>query len=252
MARAVKAVTTYRGRDPRDFSLLAFGGNGPIFAAALAESLGMRHVRVPAAAGVFSALGLIEAEETWHLGRSVFEEGATLRGDDLTAGYQDLERQLAAELSERGAADATIAWGADVRYAGQGYEIPVPAERGTPARDLVGRLRDAFHEAHARSYGHAAPGDEIELVNLKVTGSLPRASSIARATAPYTPARTAREVWFGSAGGRQTVPVVGRSDVREGVRGPLLIEEFDTTTVVPPGWTATLDEQHTIVLEHDA
>ena len=95
MARAVKAVTTYRGRDPRDFALLAFGGNGPIFAAALAESLGMRHVLVPSAAGVFSALGLLEAEETWHLSHSLFEVAAAIDPDDLAGRFRELESRVA-------------------------------------------------------------------------------------------------------------------------------------------------------------
>jgi N-methylhydantoinase A len=252
MARAVKAVTTYRGRDPRDFALLAFGGNGPIFATALAESLGIRHVRVPAAAGVFSALGLLEAEEAWHLSHSVFEAGATLRGDDLVARFDDLERALAVELTERGATDAAIAWGADIRYAGQGYDLAIPVERDTAPARLVDRLRDGFHEAHRRAYGHAAPAEEIELVNVRVTAELARSRAIARATTPYTPADTSRSVWLGPQDGRQVVPVVGRSDVRDGQRGPLLIEEFDTTTVIPPGWAAGLDAQHTIVLERGA
>ena len=84
-----QSVTTYRGRDPRDFALLAFGGNGPIFAAALAESLGMRHVLVPSAAGVFSALGLLEAEETWHLSHSLFEVAAAIDPDDLAGRFRD-------------------------------------------------------------------------------------------------------------------------------------------------------------------
>jgi N-methylhydantoinase A len=85
-----------------------------------------------------------------------------------------------------------------------------------------------------------------------VTGQLPRASGIARGTAAFRPASTSRSVWFGPEAGRQTIPVVSRSEAAGGLRGPLLIEEFDTTTVVPPGWTVTLDAQHTLVLEHDA
>ena len=134
MARAVKAVTTYRGRDPRDFALLAFGGNGPIFAAALAESLGMRHVLVPAAAGVFSALGLLEAEETWHLSHSLFEVAAAIDPDDLAGRLPRRSRPgLRDELAEGGAADAAVTWGADVRYAGQGYDLAIPVERDAPA-----------------------------------------------------------------------------------------------------------------------
>jgi N-methylhydantoinase A len=255
MARAVKAVTTYRGRDPRDFSLLAFGGNGPIFAAALAESLGMRHVRIPAAAGVFSALGLLEAEETWHFARSVFEVSAALDGDDLARRYRELEAGLRAELAERhdqAGADAEIEWGADVRYAGQGYDLSVPVGRSVAPERLVPDLRDAFHATHLKAYGHAAEADEIELVNVRVTGRLPRAGSLSRViTAAARPAAT-RTVWLGPRLGRLACPVIARADLRAPAVGPVLVEEFDTTTVVPPGWTARLDAQSSIVMEHVA
>ncbi len=145
MARAVKAVTTYRGRDPRDFVLLAFGGNGPIFAAALAESLGMRHVRIPAAAGVFSALGLLEAEETWHLSRSVFEVSAALDGDDLAARYRELEAGLA-------------------RGAGRAGARPTPRSPGAPTSATPGRATTCPCRSHrsgppgsARSAACATP-----------------------------------------------------------------------------------------------
>lgn len=250
MARAVKAVTTYRGRDPRDFVLLAFGGNGPIFAAALAESLGMRHVQIPAAAGVFSALGLLEAEETWHLSRSIFEVSAALDPDDLARRYRELEAGLLEELAEQGTQDAEITWGADVRYAGQGYDLTVPVDRTGPPRDLVARLRDAFHATHAKAYGHAAESDEVELVNVRVTGRLPRSGSISRATAAADRRPACRTVWLGPRAGRHLAPVVDRADLRTPLVGPALVEEYDTTTVVPPGWTARLDEQNTIVMEH--
>ncbi len=250
MARAVKAVTTYRGRDPRDFALLAFGGNGPIFAAALAESLGMRHVVIPAAAGVFSALGLLEAEETWHLSRTIFEVSAALDPDDLAARYRELEGGLVEELAAQGAAEATITWGADVRYAGQGYDLAVPVARsGTPGA-LIDGLRDAFHATHRKAYGHAAESDEIELVNVRVTGRLSRAGSISRATTAIARPAASRTIWLGPRLGRLVAPIVGRDDLRDPVVGPILVEEFDTTTVVPPGWTARLDDQHSIVMAH--
>jgi N-methylhydantoinase A len=252
MARAVKAVTTFRGRDPRDFVLLAFGGNGPIFAAALAESLGMRHVRIPAAAGVFSALGLLEAEETWHLGRSIFEVSAALDPDGLTARYRELESRLLKELADGGIRHAEITWGADVRYAGQGYDLTVPMDRTGPPHNLVTRLRDVFHATHAKSYGHAAESEEIELVNVRVTGRLPRSGSISRTTASVDRRPASRTVWLGPGLGRHAAPVVDRADLRTPLVGPALVEEYDTTTVIPPGWLARLDEQDTIVMEHVA
>ena len=249
MTRAVKAVTTYRGRDPRDFVLLAFGGNGPIFATALAESLGIRHVRVPSAAGVFSALGLLEAEETWHLSRSIFQVGSRVDPEELARHYADLESALRADLVAHGSEHARIEWGADVRYAQQGYELSVGAERGATPRALLAGLRGAFDAAHARAYGHASERDEVELVTVRVTGRMPRDSSLARATRSDEPATASRSVWFGPAVGRLDVPIVSRDSLRQPAVGPLLAEEFDTTTVVTPGWRAHLDEQHTIVLE---
>ncbi len=251
MARAVKAVTTYRGRDPRDFVLLAFGGNGPIFATALAESLGMRHVRIPAAAGVFSALGLLEAEEAWHFSQSIFEVSAALDPGDVIRHYQALEARLQDELAG-GEARAEIAWAADVRYAGQGYDLTIPVDRAGAPRDLVARLRDTFHATHARAYGHAAESDEIELVNVRVTGRLPRSGSISRATEPAGREAASRSIWMGPTAGRHLAPILGRADLRTPLVGPALIEELDTTTVVPPGWSARLDAQNTIVMEHVA
>ncbi len=250
MARAVKAVTVYRGRDPRDFVLLAFGGNGPIFGAALAESLGMRHVRVPAAAGVFSALGLLEAEETWHLSQSVFEASARLDPRLVVDRYRELEARLRVELDEQGVEDAEVGWGADIRYTGQGYELTVGIDRSSTAADVVGRLGDAFYDAHARAYGHASETDEFELVNVRVTGRLPRTGTVSRSMPAGSGDLGSRPVWFGPAYGRLVVPIIHRKDLRSPIAGPALVEEFDTTTVVPPGWTAALDAHASIVLEH--
>jgi N-methylhydantoinase A len=252
MTRAVKAVTTFRGRDPRDFVLLAFGGNGPIFATALAESLGIRNVRVPAAAGVFSALGLLEAEETWHLSRSFFEVGSRLDPGELLRQFRTLEADLKSELAAQGTDGAVIGWGADLRYADQGYDLTVEVDGAAPGGALVRQLRDSFNAAHARSYGHASEIDEVELVNIRVTGRVPRAGSLSRITRDDERREASRPVWFSAAEGRIEVPILGRADLRAPTPGPILIEEFDTTTVVPRGWRATLDDQNSIVLEHVA
>ncbi|MBM4408708.1 MAG: hydantoinase/oxoprolinase family protein, partial [Chloroflexi bacterium] len=252
MTRAVKAVTTFRGRDPRDFVLVAFGGNGPIFGTALAESLGIRRVIVPAAAGVFSALGLIEAEARWHAARSVFERAGRLDGAGLRTAFRALETGLVEELRAGGdlaGGDPIVEWSADVRYADQGYELAVAVERDGPDHAFVGRIVDAFHAAHARTYGHASERDEVEVVNVRVTTRLPRGAPLARTTEEGPAAATSRPVWFGPAHGERDVPIVRRRDLRSPLVGPLLVDELDTTTVVPPGWRASLDDQHSIVLE---
>ena len=144
-------------------------------------------------------------------------------------------------------------WGADVRYAGQGYDLSVPVGRSVAPERLVADLRDAFHATHLKAYGHAAEADEIELVNVRVTGRLPRAGSLSRAiTRRRAPGRDPdRCGWArGSAGWRARSS--RRADLRAPAVGPVLVEEFDTTTVVPPGWTARLDGQSSIVMEHVA
>jgi N-methylhydantoinase A len=207
---------------------------------------------VPAAAGVFSALGLLEAEEAWHVSRSIFQVGSRVDPAELGRHYADLEAALRADLRANGSDNARIEWGADVRYAQQGYELAVDVDRATPPRALVAQLRERFDAAHARAYGHASERDEVEVVTLRVSGRIPRDSSLSRVTRAEEPAGVWREVWFGPSVGRLEVPIVGRASLRQPAAGPFLVEEFDTTTVVPPGWQAALDGERSIVLEHVA
>ena len=139
-----------------------------------------------------------------------------------------------------------------MRYAQQGYELGVAVDRAGPPATLVTRVRSAFDEAHARAYGHASERDEIELVTVRVAARMPRDSSLSRVVRADGPAEGSRAVWFGGSIGRVEVPVVGRAALRTPAVGPILAEEFDTTTVVPPGWRAWLDDDESIVLEHVA
>jgi N-methylhydantoinase A len=252
MTRAVKAVSTHRGRDPRDFSLFAFGGNGGIHAASLAVELQIRRVIVPAAAGVFSAVGLLFAD------REALRSAAFLQ--PLTAANVArarercavLERQARADLDEPAA--ATVRWRAALRYAGQGFELaielaPQPAAGGESAEEL----RAAFEREYRRTYGHELEGHRLEFVALRVFAAVPPpgAPVVFRVrTAQRTAARAAsRLAYFGASRGMLDTPVIDRDALTAMPRpGPLIIEEYEGTTVVPPDAGAARDGFGNIVV----
>jgi N-methylhydantoinase A len=253
MARAVRAVTIERGRDARDFVLVAFGGNGPLFAAEMARSLGIATVLVPPAPGVFSAVGLLEAESEHHLVRSVLRPLSTDTADGVAAALRALEHEAEALLRAEGyrepvAMDRAV----DLKYAGQSFEltIPLPSDwRGGPGVDA---LAAAFAREHERTYGHAAPGDPIQVVNLRVTARLARASArpaVRIASGRATPSGESRHAYFGREHGTLATPVLAREDLDARPRpGPLLIDEYDATTLVPPGASASLDDHGNILI----
>ncbi len=255
MARAVRAVTIERGRDPREFTLVAFGGNGPLFAAEMARSLEIGQVLVPPAPGVFSAIGLLEAEVEHHLVRTVLRPLALVKAAELAAALADLEAEARALLREQGfEGPMEVLRAADLRYQGQSFELTVPVP--DPADEaLPRRLGEAFAREHERTWGHKGEGDPLQLVNLRVTARLraPEARPPLRPTAPALAGRGAREAYFGPAHGRLPTPVVDRWDLDSRPRpGPLLVEEYDATTLVPPGATAALDPWGNILIRTGA
>jgi N-methylhydantoinase A len=250
MMRAVKAVSTYRGRDPRDFTLFAFGGNGGVHAAALARELQIRRVVVPPGAGVFSAVGLLFANI--EVTRSVafprpLEDAAP---GDIESRFRELEARVVAELD--GGERAKLSWRADLRYAGQGFELSVDVAPGISTDDDISAIRQAFEREHLRSYGHLLDGQRIDLVTLRVIGSLPHGPADRLAAPPpeVEAAAYARPVYFGAEHGLCDTPVIGRGGLRQGARpGPLVIEEYEGTTIVPPDATASLDAYNNIVID---
>ena len=246
MIRALKAVSTYRGRDPREFALLAFGGGGPVHAAPIAGELDIREVVVPPAPGVFSAVGLLEARPEHHFVQTFIADLACLepaRLDAACARLLDSARALGA------GAGAEVAWDADLRYVGQAFELTVPAPPPPHHRAGLAALAAAFEEAHLSTYGHRAGSEPMEMVNLRL---LLRGAG--RATGSATSpgqgrVATVRRACFGD-GVQLETGVVGRSDLAGGpAAGPLVIEERDSTIVVPPGWRASLDDAGCVILE---
>jgi len=260
MSRAIRAVTTERGRDPRQFGLIAFGGSGPIHALSLADSLGITRCWVPLHPGLFSAIGLLLADERYDAVQSVPGELAAI-GDETLARH--LERLAARALEESGAqrARARVSRYVDLRYGRQASELTLPVPdaqpRGSaPSGGLVPALTEAFHREHERTYGYRRESEPVSLVSLRVRIVVPsRATNLEALSRRFreraVPVKAStRKAYFGSGHGWLLTRVLGRGNLLGAeADGPLVIEEFDTTVVVPPGWTARLDAFGNVALE---
>jgi len=252
MMRAVKAVTTNRGRDTRDFVMFAFGGSGGVHAASLARELRIARIVVPPAAGVFSALGLLFADLELNESRACLRRLAALSQDEMDQVYDDLAEGIAARLG-RSRAEVGFQRLADLRYAGQAFEITVPLPDGPfddAARKELARRFDAEHEVR---YGNSFEGQYAhEVVNLRLVGSVTPSGArrIASLDPPSSAAEEERQAYFGPAAGMLPTPVISRSRLDEKPRqGPLVIEEYEGTVVVPPDATAVRDADGNILID---
>ena len=255
MIRAIKSVSTERGRDPREFALFAFGGNGPLFAAGMARSLGMKRIVVPPSAGLFSSFGLLYADVEHHYARTFRR---LLRKADLTeieSAWAVLAEQALDQLKVEGfsGANARLRRSASLHYQGQSYELTVPMPDGPIDGRMVAHLEEAFGREHEKTYGHrAGPEEPVELVAMQVVGQGLRKSGVpalvrsSRAEPNPPPPRPA---YFGPETGWLETPVLRRSDLGGGQTGPLIVEEYDATCVVPPGACASLDTAGNIVID---
>lgn len=257
MTRAIRAISTEKGHDPRNFALMAFGGAGGLHAADVAKSLGISRVLLPASPGILCAEGLIEADLQENF---VFTARTALDGP-LTA-IEDGVRQLDEQAREWIAAEADAADGAyrlltlDMRYVGQNYELPVVVEYQADEARLpdVETLKEAFFEAHLRNYGHVDRDAPVEVVNVRMRVVARLSQSEAVTTAPVGPARASEhhDVWFDEFSPVAT-PIYARSTLEAGttMRGPAIITQFDSTTVVPPWATLVVDPALNLIMEID-
>lgn len=240
MTRAVKAVSTYRGRDPRHSTLVAFGGNGPVVAAEVAKALGIRRVVIPRAAGVFSALGLLRSDVEQEFVRPSRRRAGELDDGGLAQLFaeltEDATRILMLEGYDLGLAEFRYA--ADLRYVGQAYELTVPAKRFA-----FDELAELFHQEHERTYGHRSQKDQVHLVNARLTVRMPLVAPGQQFAAEPPMRRSDRVVSFDTGKASAAIAVIGRADLDSFARqGPFVIEEYDCTCVVGPDQTARLDE----------
>jgi N-methylhydantoinase A len=255
MQEAIKAISTMRGHDLRDFLLLAFGGAGPLHAARIARDLGMAGVIVPLYPGVFSALGLMMADVRHDYIRSRPAPLGDLTAADIEAMFAPLGEEALADLARDGFPTGRIRLerALDMRYAGQGYEITVPCAADGLHRDGMADLRRRFDETHRQMFGHAAREQAVEIVSYRLAGiGLVSAPPLRRFDPTGGTASEAlreyREVRFGSE--TLACPVYQRERLDVGVvlRGPAVLDQFDCTTVVCRGQTARVDAWKNLII----
>src|SRR5208282_3473938 len=178
MAEALRIVSVERGHDPREFALVAFGGAGPVHAAALADELQIAEVIVPPVPGAFSALGLVATDLKRDYSRTLYADLAALDPGRVAGSLQEMEVTACEWLASAGIPPErrTLVRAADVRYRRQAYELTLPLAEGPIARASLDTLAAAFHEKHRQTYGHANRAEPVQLVNLRLTaiGRLPK------------------------------------------------------------------------------
>lgn len=252
MERAIRAISVERGEDPRDCALVAFGGAGPLHAAHLAAALGIRTVVIPRYPGVLSAFGMIAADVTRESSRALLATldrlDATILAEHIAALADEALAALAADGEDP--KSCRIECVLDLRYTGQSYELPTPLAAiweasPTPLADLA----EQFHMLHERRYGHAMRERQIEVVTLRVRAVSPRnAIDLAPETpplrtTPLMPRAMVQAALTGDTATLEPASLYERDDLRPGdtMYGPAIIAQFDATTIVPPGWCASVD-----------
>ncbi len=254
MMAAVRLVTIERGYDPRDFVLCGFGGGGAMFAVDIARELSVPQVVVPRFPGVFSAVGLLQAEIVYDAMQTVLAEVTADGTAEVEATLRRLEENVLAQYARDGIPAERVRFRriGELLYTEQMHEIPIDLGDGPFDAAALERAHAAFHVEHERLHGHAEPSDPITFVNLKVLGErigeAPRPAMLP--DPPSDTPRGQRPVWFTGHGWVDTA-VVARASLPVGARvdGPALITQKDTTTVLPPGSEATVLPTGDILVE---
>jgi N-methylhydantoinase A len=232
MELATRVVSIERGHDPRGLALVATGGSGPVHACRLVQQLGVETVVMPALAGVASAIGLLAAEVRFDLSRSRLIAFDELDAGEADALYREMEREAEQAL---GARPVAVIREVDLRYAGQGYELTVPFQDA----------REAFERIYARRYGLASPGERLEATTWRLTAvAESRRVELPRSSPAFSPRTRRRQAYFPECGGFAETTVYDRAELSAGQRleGPAIVEERESTTVLPPGVTAQVDD----------
>ncbi|MFT4307520.1 MAG: hydantoinase/oxoprolinase family protein, partial [Microbacterium sp.] len=253
MADALRAVTVARGIDVRDFALMAFGGAGPMHACAIAADLGIRRVIVPRHPGLTSAMGLLMGDGGYEISRTRVSPLERLDHDALDTLLAEMVAEATRLLADAGIhEEPEIGLDLDLRYAGQAYELTVPAPAARLRAADVPGVREGFHRAHEAVHGHARPRVPVELVTLRVRARLPRAAADWVADPVRTDAvpegvrdgvdRLGRPVCY---------RVIDRANVSVGLAGPAIVSQPDTTTLLPARWRVVRVDVAGMVLERD-
>jgi N-methylhydantoinase A len=262
MADEVRVFAAKRGVDLTAFTLLPFGGAGAVHAAAVAEELGMRRILVPPRPGAFSALGLLCTDVVHDYIRSELKPLADVTPDHAEGIFRQLDArardELAAEGMER--AQAQMLRELDLRYTGQGYELRTSLDglyNGQLTAASLTAARQRFDERHAQIHGHAARERPVEVVSyrLRVRVAVPKYEPRPEPVPTERPAamfavKGRRQVHFGGKGSFEaTLYERDKLDIGATITGPAIVEQFDATTAIPPGWTGRVDGFRNLILE---
>lgn len=262
MANAIRSRTIQKGYDPREFSLIAFGGAGPLHAAAVAESLEIPEVLVPPYPGITSAIGLLTTDLKYDQIRTEFMVDSAVDLDRLNKHFAELEAGIREQLRLDHVPDdqVELSRAADCRYVGQGYELRVPVPDGELDESRIREVWQGLHALHKIEYGHDFPDNPIELVSIRVigTGRMPKVQQI-----EPEPAERLDDAWLksGEVYFRQngtlnayTTNYYDRHRLPVGIPfdGPAVAFQKDSTTVIPPGWSAQVDGSGNLILTHSS
>ena len=256
MGRALRAVSTERGRDPRRFTLAAFGGGGPLHAAGLAEMLGIGRVIVPPSPGAFSAFGLLFADVEHHFVQTHFRTFSELDLEEVNRILRGLKDQGSSLLRDEGfeASRQQAETQVDAKYVGQTSALTVAMLDDNFSAESLERLAQGYAAEHERTYGYTVD-EPLQLVNIRVIARGISASErvperIDLGAQSYSTVSTERKAYFGPDVGWLDTQIVDRLSLESGATsGPLVVEEYDSTVVVPPGWRVSLDPLKNLLLE---
>ena len=255
MAEALRIVSVERGHDAREFSLVAFGGAGPMHAAELASELGVREIIIPPIPGGFSALGLVATDLKRDYVKTFYAPLMGIDPADINAVYQGMEESARDMLRATDIPESRWVFerAADLRYLRQAYELTVPAPADAVTPETLDALANGFHEKHRQTYGHENRSEIVQMVNLRLT-AIGRLEGLdlrqTSATGSGSSMTGSRKVWFKGTS-RIDCAIHDRDKMNAGAEapGPAVIQAVDTTIVVPPGWTARADDNGYIIME---
>jgi N-methylhydantoinase A len=242
MAKAIQIVSLERGLDPREFTLIAFGGAGPMHAAELAEEVGIRAVVIPPMPGLFSALGMVLSESRYDEMKGMVADLDHISAERIEREFESLEGSLRRRLSERGirAEGGTVRRSMDLRYRGQGYELQVDVRGGLSKKEVIRR----FERKHRAIYGFLHDGKSVEVTALRTALLIPGRKVGLQAIQVHSegePLKGRRRAWL--SGAWVETPVYRRETLRpQTIEGPAILESYDSTVVIPRRWKGRVDD----------
>ena len=256
MMRAIRAVSSERGRDPRQFSLHAFGGAGPIHAAGVADGLGMQRIIIPPAPGVFSAFGLLTGDVERHFTRSFNRSWDTMALGDMGTLIRLMEKEARSSMSiwagRASDKDLIISRFLDLQYAGQGSSLSIEITNRPIGKGLTDDIAMSFEQLHERTFGHHLPKHPIRATALRLTACIAAQVNISEVNFEMPTleiSMSKRPAYWGPTYGLIDTPVHSTATIGEGLSGPVLIDGYDTTIVVPPGAQVVRGRQGGVIID---